>query len=69
MKEGINVGVKKVLSYLEDKATKVSKNKIEQVATISANNDNNLGKLISKAFNSVVVMDRDWETLVALSSK
>ena len=53
MKEGINEGVKKVLSYLEDKATKVSKNKIEQVATISANNDNNLGKLISKAFNSV----------------
>ena len=53
MKEGINVGVEKVISYLEDKATKVSKSKIEQVATISANNDKTLGKLISKAFNSI----------------
>ena len=53
MKEGINSGVNKVISYLENKATKVSKSKIEQVATISANNDSKLGKLISKAFNSV----------------
>tara|TARA_R100001509_G_scaffold127662_1_gene81036 strand:+ start:19 stop:1560 length:1542 start_codon:yes stop_codon:yes gene_type:complete len=53
IKEGINLGVDKVISYLEDKATKVSKSKIEQVATISANNDNKLGKLISKAFNSI----------------
>ncbi len=53
MKEGISKGVKNVLKYLEDTATKVTKNKIEQVATISANNDNELGKLISKAFNSI----------------
>ena len=53
IKEGISVGVSKVLDYLEKKSTKITKNKIEQVATISANNDKELGKLISKAFNSV----------------
>ena len=53
IKNGINVGVKNVVKYLQNKRKKVSGKKIDQVATISANNDKDLGKLISKAFKLV----------------
>ena len=53
MKEGIDSGVKKVLAYLEKKAKKVKGKKIDQVATISANNDVELGKVIGEAFRLV----------------
>ena len=53
MREGINVGVNKVISYLNKKSKKVTGKKINQVATISANNDTELGDIIGKAFKMV----------------
>ena len=53
IKNGINSGVEKVLTYLKKKSKKVKGNKINQVATISANNDKELGKLIGEAFKLV----------------
>ena len=53
LKTGINKAVKKVVQHLEKNSSKVKKNNIEQVATISANNDKDLGKVIYEAFDSV----------------
>ncbi len=53
MREGINSGVSKVIKYLEKSSKKVTGKKIDQVATISANNDVELGKTIGKAFKMV----------------
>jgi chaperonin GroEL len=53
LKEGINLAVNKVVQYLEKVALPVRGEKIKQVATISANNDVELGKLISEAFMAV----------------
>jgi chaperonin GroEL len=53
IKDGINIGVEKVIKYLEKKRRKVSGKKIDQVATISANNDKVLGKVIGEAFKLV----------------
>ncbi len=53
MKEGINKGVNNVIKYLNKKAKKVTGKKIDQVATISANNDKELGTIIGKAFKMV----------------
>ena len=53
LKEGIDSAVKKVIKYLEKNSTLVKGKMIDQVATISANNDANLGNLISSAFKSV----------------
>ena len=53
MKKGIDSGVDKVIKYLNKKAKKVTGKKIDQVATISANNDKKLGKVIGKAFRLV----------------
>ena len=52
LKIGINKAVKKVVQYLEKNSSKVRKSNIEQVATISANNDKELGKVIGQAFSS-----------------
>ena len=71
IKDSINVGVKKVVAYLEKISKKVTGNKINQVASISANNDTELGDIIASAFKSVnktgVVMmetNDDPETIV-----
>jgi chaperonin GroEL len=53
MREGIESGVKKVIKYLNKKSRKVTGKKIDQVATISANNDKELGKVIGEAFRLV----------------
>ena len=53
IKDGINSAVGKVVQYLDDISLDVKGNKIKQVATISANNDEQLGDLISKAFIAV----------------
>jgi len=53
LKEGINLAVDKVVRYLERNSSKVEGDRIEQVATISANNDKHLGKVISEAFKAV----------------
>ena len=53
LKNGINVGVDKVVKYLEDNSISVKDDMIDQVATISANNDHKIGKVIADAFRSV----------------
>ena len=53
IKDGINTAVDNVVKYLQKKRKKVSGKKIDQVATISANNDKSLGKIIGEAFRLV----------------
>jgi len=53
IKNGISVGVENVIKYLSKSSKKVSGKKIDQVASISANNDDELGKLIGNAFKKV----------------
>jgi chaperonin GroEL len=53
VKDGINIAVDNVVKYLQKKRKKVSGKKIDQVATISANNDKDLGKIIGEAFKLV----------------
>ena len=55
LKRGIDKAVAKVVESLRKQSQEVGGdiNKIEQVATISANNDNNIGKLIAEAMGKV----------------
>ena len=53
LKEGINSGVNKVISYLEKNSIPVVGEMIDQVATISANNDKQIGGIIADAFRAV----------------
>jgi chaperonin GroEL len=55
LKRGIDKAVEKVVASLNAQSQTIGndKNKIEQVASISANNDNNIGKLIAQAFGKV----------------
>jgi chaperonin GroEL len=53
MKEGINKGVVKTIEYITKNSKTVSGKKITQVATISANNDVELGSTIGQAFEMV----------------
>jgi chaperonin GroEL len=55
LKRGIDKAVEKVVASLSAQSQTIGndKNKIEQVASVSANNDNNIGKLIAQAFGKV----------------
>ena len=55
LKRGIDKAVKAVVDYIQANAEKVDNNydKIEQVATVSANNDPEIGKLLAEAFRKV----------------
>jgi len=53
IKEGILLGVEKIVNYLENVSKPVSGDMIDQIATISTNNDKELGKLIGDAFRAV----------------
>ena len=53
LKKGINEAVKKTVKYLEKISVDVKGNMIDHVATISTNNDKELGKIIGDAFRSV----------------
>ena len=55
LKRGIDKAVAAVVEYLKNSAEKVEDNydKIEQVATVSANNDPEIGKLIADAMRKV----------------
>ena len=73
MKKGIDSGIDKVIKYLNKKSKKVTGKKIDQVATISANNDKELGEVIGEAFRlvdetGVVMMETNEqpETVVEL---
>ena len=55
LKRGIDKAVEKVVASLSAQSQTIGNDsrKIEQVASISANNDNNIGKLIAQAFGKV----------------
>ncbi|NQX80936.1 MAG: chaperonin GroEL [Flavobacteriaceae bacterium] len=55
IKKGIDLAVNKVVANLKEQSQEVSDNldKIKQVASISANNDSEIGELISEAFDKV----------------
>ncbi len=55
LKRGIDKAVSAVVDYIKENAEKVDDNydKIEQVATVSANNDPEIGKLLADAFRKV----------------
>ena len=55
LKRGIDKAVTSIISDLEKQAKKVgnSSEKIQQIASVSANNDNTIGELIASAFGKV----------------
>ena len=53
LKNGINSAVQKVVKYLEKVSVPVEGDMIDQIATISTNNDATLGKVIADAFRAV----------------
>ena len=54
IKRGIDEGVKQVLASLKDESEKItSEEQLQQIATVSANNDEEVGKLISRAMEKV----------------
>ena len=53
MKDGINAAVENVVKFIEDKAIEVDDTKLEQVATVSAGNNKDIGKLIADAIKQV----------------
>ena len=53
LKENINKATKKVVKYLEDISIPVEGDMIDQIASISTNNDPKLGKIIGDAFRAV----------------
>jgi chaperonin GroEL len=53
LKTGIETTVEKVIEYLESIAVPVTGTMIDQIATISTNNDPTLGRIIGDAFRAV----------------
>ena len=53
LKDGIEKATEEVVKYLEKNALPVTGNMIDNIATISTNNDPELGKIIADAFRSV----------------
>ena len=66
IKDGINTAVNNVVEYLQKKRKKISGKKIDQVATISANNDKDLGKVIGEAFRLV---DKDGIVMMEVNEQ
>lgn len=68
LRRGINLAVESVLAHLDRITTKITDaTAVEQVATISANNDVEIGKLIAAAMEKVgkegVITVKDGKTL------
>ena len=53
IKEGIKSGIEKINAYLEEKTIKVEEGLLAHVSAISCNNDSELGKIISEAYEKV----------------
>ena len=53
LKDGINQAVKKVVKHLKSLSVDVKGQMIDQIATISTNNEPSLGKIIADAFRAV----------------
>ena len=62
IKNGVETGLEKINQYLDDASVKVEGDLLEHVSSISCNNDKELGKIISQAYekvgkNGVVLME------------
>ena len=71
LKTGIEKATDKVVAYLEKNSTSVKGDMIDHIATISTNNDPNLGKIIGDAFRAVgetgvVMMEQSAEADTAV---
>ena len=71
VKDGLESGMQKVIKYLDNTRIPIGGDMLKQVATISCNNDKELGKIIGKAFkaageNGVVVMEPTTEDTTEL---
>ena len=53
IKEGINSGAKKINDYLKENALDIKGDMLQNVSAISCNNDYELGKIISEAYEKV----------------
>lgn len=53
LKKGINLAVEEVVKYLKDSAEEVTIETIKDIATISANNDEEIGSLIADAVKQI----------------
>jgi len=53
IKEGINSGAKKINDYLKENALEIKGDMLQNVSAISCNNDNDLGKIRSEAYEKV----------------
>lgn len=54
LKKGIEKAVEKIVSFIKEKSKKIETNtEVAQIATISANNDKEIGELIAKAMDKV----------------
>ena len=53
IKEGINSGLEKINKYLKENALEIKGDMLESVSSISCNNDQALGKIISEAYEKV----------------
>ena len=66
IKEGVGTALEKVNKHLQDKAIEVKDDMLEDVSSISCNNDRVLGKIISEAYTKVgrdgVVLMEESET-------
>ena len=66
IKNGMNTGLSKINKYLDEKCIKVKDSMLNSVASISCNNDRELGSIISEAYNKVgadgVVLMEESET-------
>ena len=66
IKQGINLALEKVNKYLTEKAIDVNDSMLDDVSTISCNNDKELGMIISEAYKKVgkdgVVLMEESET-------
>ena len=62
IKSGVETGLEKINQYLDSASVKVEGDLLEHVSSISCNNDKELGKIISKAYekvgnNGIVLME------------
>ena len=53
IKKGIEIASEHVIKTIDDSATTVDENDLEKIATISANNDSEVGKFVAEAFRKV----------------
>lgn len=70
--KGMNIAVKYICDALDKQSKKISLDNVEQVATISANNDAELGGKIAEAFqkagdHGVVIMEKSQTALTYVS--